>query len=75
MTAETADVSYKINREADHDEHLIDCFKLLGKIIGKAIFDRITIDAFLDRSVVNYIIGKTNSLEDMSFYDKDVSDR
>lgn len=70
MSASTADASYSIKKDAGDSK--IDYFKLLGKIIGKAIFDRITVDAYFDRSVINYIIGKANCLEDMSFIDQDV---
>lgn len=67
--AGTKDVSYKINKDADHDDHMIDCFRLLGKIIGKSIFERMTVNAFLDRSIINYILGNATTLEDIFFYD------
>ena len=71
--AGTKDVSYKINKEADHDDHIIECFKLLGKIIGKAIFERITVNAYFDRSIINYILGRPTEIEDIFFYDSQVT--
>ncbi|KAL4434917.1 hypothetical protein ABPG74_021256 [Tetrahymena malaccensis] len=67
--AGTSDVCYKINKEAEQCDHIIDCFKLLGKIIGKTIFERITMDCYFDRSIINYILGKPTNLEDIYFYD------
>lgn len=69
INAETSDVSYKVNKDADYDEHIINCFKLLGKIIGKTIFERITMNAFFDRTLINYILGRNTTLEDIFFYD------
>ena len=57
LKADTDDVSYKINSEADVDEHVLDCFKLLGTVIGKCIFERIPINAYLDRSIIKHMIG------------------
>ena len=41
-------LSYKINKDAEHDDHIINCFKFLGKIIGKTIFERMTMNAYFD---------------------------
>ena len=49
ILAETEDVTYRINPDADEDEHIINCFRLVGKIIGKAIFERIPLNAYFDR--------------------------
>jgi hypothetical protein len=41
ILADTDDITYRINLFADLDEHIINCFKLFGKIVGKTIFERI----------------------------------
>ena len=40
MLAETEDVCYRINPEVGSDEYFRDCYKLCGKAIGKAVFER-----------------------------------
>lgn len=56
--AETEDVTYKINYDADPVDHVLDCFRLLGIIVGKAIFERIPINAFLDRTIIRHMLGQ-----------------
>lgn len=55
--AETEDVCYRINPDADVDEHIIDCFKLFGKIVGKVIFERIPLNVYLDQTILKHILG------------------
>jgi len=56
ILAETEEVTYRINPSADFDDHIFECFRLFGKIIGKAIFERIPLNAFLDRTLLKYIL-------------------
>jgi E3 ubiquitin-protein ligase HUWE1 len=55
--AETEDVSYKINSDADPVDHVLDCFRLLGIVVGKAIFERIPLNAFFDRTLMRHMLG------------------
>lgn len=50
------DVSYKINSDADQDEHIIACFGLVGSIIGKSLFERIPLNAYIDRTLIKLIL-------------------
>lgn len=68
--AETEDVTYKINSEADPDEHVLDCFRLLGIVVGKAIFERVPLNAFLDRTIIRHMLGQTVVIDDIFYYDK-----
>lgn len=70
--AETEDVSYKINSNADVDEHVLDCFRLLGIVVGKAIFERNPINAYFDRTIIRHILGQQINLDDIEFYDRSV---
>ncbi len=70
--AETEDVSYKINSNADVDDHVLDCFRLLGIVIGKAIFERNPINAYLDRTIIRHMLGQQITLADIEFYDRQV---
>lgn len=46
-----------MNSEADPVEHIIDCFKLLGVVVGKCIFERIPLNIFFDRTIIKHILG------------------
>ena len=41
-------------------------------MIGKAIFEKIQIDAFLDRTLIQHILGNVITLEDIKFFDIEV---
>jgi len=56
--------------DADVDEHILNCFKLFGKAIGKCIFERIPLNAFLDRTLIRHILGQKIEFNDIFFYDK-----
>jgi hypothetical protein len=58
VIAETDDITYKINPDAEQDEHIIECFSMLGKVIGKAIFERIQINSYFDKTIVNYVLDR-----------------
>jgi hypothetical protein len=46
--------------------------KVLGLIIGKALFERISINCYLDRSILRQITGSPVHLEDYFTYDQNV---
>ena len=46
--------------------------KILGYIIGKAIFERISISCYLDRTILRQICGQSVHLEDVYTYDENV---
>ena len=71
--ADTEDITYRINSDADCScDHILNCYKLFGKIIGKAIFERIPLNSYLDRSIIKHILGKPIELDDIYYYDKQV---
>ncbi len=46
--------------------------KVLGIIIGKAIFERISISCYLDRTILRQIVGQAVHFEDVYSYDDNV---
>lgn len=46
--------------------------KVLGIIIGKAIFERISISCYLDRTILRQIVGQPVHFEDVYTYDESV---
>ena len=71
VRAQTDEITYKINSSADVDEHVLNCFHLLGIVIGKAIFERIPINAFFDRTLIKQLCNKEVCLDDIYYYDKE----
>lgn len=51
---------------------MIENMKILGYIIGKAIFERISISCYLDRTILRQICGQSVHLEDVYTYDENV---
>ncbi len=72
LMADTKFGVYKINTNAENDEYTLELFSLLGKIIGKALFERIPINCYLDKTIINYILGKNNQISDIYYYDENV---
>ncbi|KRX03901.1 HECT-domain-containing protein [Pseudocohnilembus persalinus] len=70
IMADTEDVTYKINNEADNDEHIINCFSLIGKILGKLVFEKVPINIYLDNTILKYLLGQKVELQDIFSYDK-----
>ena len=48
VKADTPQITYKINGNCEMNENSLNLFRLLGKIIGKAIFERISLNCYLD---------------------------
>lgn len=71
MLAETEDHTYKVhpNLRNKIDEEKIKEFKLVGLILGKAVLERIPISAYLDRTILQLILGNQVSVEDIQHYD------
>ena len=68
----TNEVMYKIRWDKDLDtEFATDLFSLFGTILGKAIFERIPLTCYLDRTLLRQLSGQKVKLEDISGYDKD----
>jgi hypothetical protein len=47
-------------------------YKLIGKIVGKAIYENILIEPVLSRVFLNRILGKKNTIDELSFIDSDL---
>ena len=56
--AETEDITYKINPQAEISDHFIECYKLFGTVLGKAIFERTPLNIFLDRTIIKFLLDK-----------------
>lgn len=72
VLAETDEITYRINSNADPCDHVLDCFRLLGIVVGKAIFERTPINVYFDRTLIRHILGQPVVLEDIYSYDREV---
>ena len=68
----TDEVLYKINDEIDSNINNMQKFKLFGKILGKAVFDRIPMNLSFCRPLIKSLLGKKIELNDMKFFDSQV---
>lgn len=71
--AETEDVCYRINPDIQMHDHFTKIYRMIGRAIGKAIFERVPISLFFDRTFIKYLIGKPITLEDIQLFDKHVN--
>lgn len=64
---------YSLKWDEELDEHFSSSLLfLLGIIIGKAIFERIPVNCFLDRTIIRQICNQSVELADIYGYDKEV---
>ncbi|KAL4483978.1 hypothetical protein ABPG72_013984 [Tetrahymena utriculariae] len=68
--ADSEEITYKINQDADKCDHIMNCFRLFGKVIGKAIFERIPLEAYVDKTIVKQLISQPVTLDDIFSYDQ-----
>jgi hypothetical protein len=62
VKANTEEFCYKINPSLEISEQSLNLMKLVGKIFGKAVFERIPINAYLDITLLKHILNKTIEL-------------
>ena len=56
--ANTEQFSYKVAQESQAMENCDELFHFFGKLLGKALFDRIPLNLCLNRSIFNALLGK-----------------
>lgn len=55
--ANTTEFSYKINEDSKYIDNNLTLFFFFGKILGKALFDRIPLNVCLNKSIFKALIG------------------
>jgi len=70
ITSDTEHLSYIINRfsEKSKKNHL-QHFYFFGQILGKALFERVPVCAFLNQIIFKYILDMKIDFDDLEFYD------
>ena len=59
-TANTEQFSYKVATDSSEIQEFQSLFRFFGKLLGKAMFDRIPLNLCLNRSIFNALLGKIN---------------
>jgi hypothetical protein len=64
---------YKIRSDKDLDPEFAESlFSLFGVILGKAIFERIPLNCYLDRTILRQLCSQRVNLSDIAGYDKEL---
>jgi len=62
---------YKVRADKDLDQEFAESlFLLFGVILGKAIFERIPLNCYLDRTLLRQLCSQRVTLADIAGYDK-----
>ena len=59
VVANTSEFSYKINEDSKYIDNNLTLFYFFGKMLGKALFDRIPLNVCLNKSVFKALTGET----------------
>ncbi|AFZ78922.1 HECT-domain ubiquitin-transferase domain containing protein [Theileria equi strain WA] len=57
--------------ELIHEDHL-KLFSFIGKVVGKAIYEQILVEPVLSRLILNMILKRRNTTDDLKLFDKTV---
>lgn len=67
--AQTEEVIYHINPKAQDSAKNLELYNLVGKVIGKAVFEQISVEVPLDRFIMRQILQSEFTLDDLLSYD------
>lgn len=70
--ADTPDFSFKINHDLKPKPSILELFFFIGKIIGKALLDNITINTCFNKIIYKIILDEEINLSELVFIDKAV---
>eukprot|EP00916_Digyalum_oweni_P018571 GHVL01031084.1.p1 GENE.GHVL01031084.1~~GHVL01031084.1.p1 ORF type:complete len:415 (+),score=40.77 GHVL01031084.1:378-1622(+) len=63
-------ITYQINRASWINESHLEYFSFVGRTLGKAIFEKVVVDAVFCRPLLKQLIGVPVDLEDLAFADQ-----
>eukprot|EP01017_Pseudomicrothorax_dubius_P041262 TRINITY_DN6577_c0_g2_i2.p1 TRINITY_DN6577_c0_g2~~TRINITY_DN6577_c0_g2_i2.p1 ORF type:complete len:411 (+),score=58.94 TRINITY_DN6577_c0_g2_i2:61-1293(+) len=67
------EITYSFKPFVSDEEFEMDKVRHAAKVIGKAIFERIPINAYLDKTIIKHILGHIITLDDIDSIDKPVA--
>ena len=72
IKADNPELTYTINPKLDNSDATLDLFEFAGRVIGKALFERVVLNVHLDDCTLKYLVGKPLTLEDLQSLDTPV---
>lgn len=60
VVANTTEFSYRINEDSKYIDNHRTLFYFFGKILGKAMFDRIPLNVCLNKAIFKALVGETS---------------
>ena len=70
--ADTDEMTYSISPYSENSAEILEFYKFTGKLVGKALFESIPINAHLDHCFLKQIISSPITLDDILNFDKQV---
>lgn len=68
-------ISYTINPKSSDSVATLDMYEFAGKVVGKAIFERITLDIHFDDCFLKSLAGRDLVLDDLRSLDTPVNNK
>lgn len=68
-------MTYTLNPNLENSEAVLDMYEFAGRVIGKALFERVTMNFHFDDCTLSYLAGKPVTLEDLQSLDAPVKYR
>lgn len=68
--AETEEMTYKLSAKNDPEQKLLDLSRVFGQVLAKAIFEKVPVLLYIDRTLIRAILGQEVELSDIYTFDK-----
>ena len=70
--ANTKELSYVINENVKNNPMLIEYFEFAGKVLAKALYDRIPIKCYLNTTILSQLLGNPLPVEKLKEFDEEL---
>ena len=68
--ADTSEMTYKLKGENDGKQKFLEMSRAFGTVIAKAIFEKVPVQLYLDRSLIRNLLNQEVELSDIYTYDQ-----
>ena len=72
VKTDSDEINYAINPQSPETPEVLAVYEFAGKVVGKAIFERITLDLRFNDCILKAIAGKSPTLKDLQSLDAQV---
>ena len=67
--ADTEQVTYKLNADNEKTDKIVEIARNFGLVLGKAIFEKVPIQLYLDRTIIRCLLSQETELTDIEGFD------